>query len=249
MDDAQAKRFLELAQRAWNQGTYAFTNFLDLAALTCFYQTVPALPPVPYALFGGAEGCERKVLRLGDEGFCGYDQPFPIACLKITPVNPRFAEPLTHRDFLGALMALGVQRELLGDIIVRENETYLFCLERIADYIAVNFTQARHTALRCQRVDAPPAGTLFTLRRQTVQLSSERLDALVAHVYKLSRGDAQALFSAGKIFVDGRLCENTGAVPKAGQIISVRGFGRFRYQGLDSLSKKGKSNVVVELYV
>ena len=241
MDDAQAKRFLELAQRAWNQGTYAFTNFLDLAALTCFYQTAPALPPVPYALFGGAEGCERKVLRLGDEGFCGYDQPFPIACLKITPVNPRFAEPLTHRDFLGALMALGVQRELLGDIIVRENETYLFCLERIADYIAVNFTQARHTA--------PPAGALFTLRRQTVQLSSERLDALVAHVYKLSRGDAQALFPAGKIFVDGRLCENTGATPKAGQIISVRGFGRFRYQGLDSLSKKGKSNVVVELYV
>ena len=54
MDDAQAKRFLELAQRAWNQGTYAFTNFLDLAALTCFYQTAPALPPVPYALFGGA---------------------------------------------------------------------------------------------------------------------------------------------------------------------------------------------------
>ena len=146
-------------------------------------------------------------------------------------------------------MALGVQRELLGDIIVRENETYLFCLERIADYIAVNFTQARHTALRCQRVDAPPAGALFTLRRQTVQLSSERLDALVAHVYKLSRGDAQALFPAGKIFVDGRLCENTGAAPKAGQIISVRGFGRFRYQGLDSLSKKGKSNVVVELYV
>lgn len=249
MDDAQAKRFLELAQRAWNQGTYAFTNFLDLAALTCFYQTAPALPPVPYALFGGAEGCERKVLRLGNEGFCGYDQPFPIACLKITPVNPRFAEPLTHRDFLGALMALGVQRELLGDIIVRENETYLFCLERIADYIAVNFTQARHTALRCQRVDAPPAGALFTLRRQTVQLSSERLDALVAHVYKLSRSDAQALFPAGKIFVDGRLCENTGATPKAGQIISVRGFGRFRYQGLDSLSKKGKSNVVVELYV
>ena len=71
----------------------------------------------------------------------------------------------------------------------------------------------------------------------------------MAHVYKLSRGDAQALFPAGKIFVDGRLCENTGAAPKAGQIISVRGFGRFRYQGLDSLSKKGKSNVVVELYV
>lgn len=249
MDDKQAKRFQELAGRAWRQGTYAFTNFLDLAALTCFYQTVPSLPPVPWALSGGAEGCERKVLRLGDEGFCGYEQPFPIVCLKITPLNPRFAEALTHRDYLGALMALGIERELLGDIIVREKETYLFCLERIADYIVVNFTQARHTALRCQQVDAPPAGALFTLRRETVQLSSERLDALVAHVYKLSRADAQALFPAGKIFVDGRLCENTGAVPKAGQIISVRGFGRFRYQGLSSLSKKGKSNVDVDLYV
>lgn len=249
IDEAQTKRFLELAQRAWNQGGYAFTNFLDLAALTCFYQIVPSLPPIPYALYGGAEGCERKVLRLGDEGFCGYEQPFPIACLKIVPANPRFAEPLTHRDYLGALMALGIERELLGDIVVREQETYLFCLERIVDYLAVNFTQARHTSLRCQRVDAPPAGTLFTLRRQTVQLSSERLDALVAHVYKLSRSDAQSLFPAGKIFVDGRLCENTGLTPKPSQIISVRGFGRFRYQGLESLSKKGKSNVAVDLYV
>lgn len=249
MDAPQEKRFLELAERAYAQGNYCFTNFLDLASLSSFFRVLPALPPVPYALFGGAEGCERRMLRLGNADFCGYDQPFPIVCIHLFPLNKKFSDALTHRDFLGALMALGIERELLGDIIVRENEAYLFCLDRIAPYILQNFTQARRTTLSCQVVDAPPAGALFRTEKRVVQLASERADALIAHVYRLSRSDAQALFPQGKIYVDGRLCENTGYTPKTGEIVSVRGFGRFRYIGTESLSKKGKCNVTVEIYI
>lgn len=249
MDAPLEKRFQELAERAYAQGNYCFTNFLDLAALSSFFRVLPFLPPVPYALFGGAEGCERKLLRLGNEDFCGYEMPFPIACIRMFPLNKKFADPLTHRDFLGALMALGLEREMLGDIMVRENEAYLFCLERIAPYILENFVQARHTTLCCEIVSTPPEGALFRTEKRVVQLSSERIDALIAHVYRLSRSDAQALFPTGKIFVDGRLCENTGYTPKPGEIISVRGFGRMRYTGTESLSKKGKCNVAVEVYV
>ena len=90
---------------------------------------------------------------------------------------------------------------------------------------------------------------LFETRRMLVQVASQRVDALVAHVFKMSRGDAQALFPAGKIFVSGRLCESPGHTPKSGDVISVRGFGRFRYVGVESLSKKGKENTVVEVFV
>ena len=249
MDAPQEKRFQELADRAYAQGHYCFTNFLDLASLGSFFRVLPALPPVPYALFGGAEGCERKVLRFGDADLCGYEMPFPIVCIRLFPLNRKFADALSHRDFLGALMALGIEREMLGDIIVRENEAYLFCLERIAPYILQNFTQAKHTTLSCEIVDAPPAGALFRTEKRLVQLSSERIDALIAHVYRLSRSDAQALFPQGRIYVDGRNCENTGYAPKAGEIISVRGFGRLRYAGTESMSKKGKHNVAVEIYI
>lgn len=249
MEDALKKRFEELAGRAWNQGGYTFTNFLDLPSLSVFHRAIPSLPPVPYTLFGGAEGCERQMLRFGSEEFCGYDQPFPIACLHFTPANARFADALTHRDFLGAAMGLGIERELIGDIIVRENEAYLFCVERIASYLSENLTQAKRTTLRCARADALPEGPLYQVKRQLVQLSSPRIDALIAHVHHLSRGDAQNLFPQGKIYVNGRLCESPGYTPKEGEIISVRGFGRMRFMGVESLSKKGKSNTAVDLYI
>ncbi len=249
MDETLKKWLTELANRSYGQGVYCFTHFLDLAGRSDFMSLVPSLPPVPWTLFGGAEGCERQMLRFGSEDTCGYDAPFPIQCLKIAPLNAKFAEPLTHRDYLGSLMALGIERETMGDIVVKPEGAYLFCEDRIAPYIMEHFTQARHTFLRCEAAASLPEGKLFETRRLTVQLSSQRVDALIAHVFKMSRGDAQDLFPAGKVFVSGRLCESPGYTPKPGDIISVRGFGRMKYVGIESLSKKGKENTVAELYV
>ncbi len=249
MDEIFKNRVTEWANRSWNQGVYCFSHFLDLAQRSDFLALTPSLPPVPWTLFGGAEGCERQMLRFGSEEACGYDAPFPILILKIAPVSAKFAEPLTHRDYLGALMALGMERETMGDIVVKPDGAYLFCEERIAPYIIEHFTQARHTALRCEIAEVLPEGALFETRRMVVQVASQRADALIAHVFKMSRGDAQALFPAGKIFVSGRLCESPGYTPKPGDIISARGLGRFRYAGVDSLSKKGKENTAVELFV
>ena len=127
MEEDLTRRISDLASRAWAQGVYCFTHFLSLAGISDFFRALPSLPPAPWRLFGGAEGCERQMLRFGDEALCGYDAPFPIACLRIFPLNEKFSEPLTHRDYLGALMGLGIERELLGDIAVREKEAYLCC--------------------------------------------------------------------------------------------------------------------------
>jgi len=248
VEEDLTRRISDLASRAWDQGVYCFTHFLSLAGISDFYRALPSLPPAPWRLFGGAEGCERQMLRFGDEALCGYDAPFPIACLRILPLNEKFSEPLTHRDYLGALMGLGIERELLGDIAVREKEAYLFCEERIAPYIRERLVQVRRTSVSCA-ASAPPEGALYETRPMSVQVSSQRLDALIARVFRMSRGDAQVLFPAGKVFVSGRLCESPSHPPKAGDIISVRGFGRFRYRGMESLSKKGKENTAVELFV
>lgn len=248
-EELERRRLEELAQRSYHQGVYCFTHFLDLKGLSLFHAVLPSLPPCGWTLFGGAEGCERQMLRFGSEEACGYEAPFPIVCLKTAPLSARFAELLTHRDYLGALMALGIERETLGDIVVRKDGAYLFCEEHIAPYIQEHFIQAKKTSLACERVERLPEGALFQTERRTVQLSSQRLDALIAHVYKLSRSDAQSLFPAGRVYVSGRLCESPGYTPKAGEVISVRGFGRMRYEGVESLSKKGKENTAVNVYV
>lgn len=249
MDEQLKKRFLELFTRADRQGVYVFTHFLALADQNTLQECLPSLPRVPYTLFGGTEGCERLMLRIGNEDLCGYDQAFPIVCIRIAFSSARFAEALTHRDYLGALMSLGIERELMGDIIVREEGAYLFCEAHIAPYILDGLTQVRKTAVRCSIVDTPPSGEMYRLKRVTVQLTSVRVDALLAHVFNLSRSAAQELVLAGKVFVEGRECRDTAYLPKEGDIISCRGYGRVRYAGVQTFSKKGKSNAVAEVFV
>ena len=84
--------------------------------------------------------------------------------------------------------------------------------------------------------------------RQCV-VSSERIDGVVAHVYKYSRSQDNELFRAGKIFLNGRCCENTSTVLKEGDTISVRGEGRFIYRGVQRSTKSGNLSVEIDVYV
>ena len=137
------KRFRELADKAYNSNTYTFTGFLGLAEISYFYELERELCYVPVTAFGGSESCERVILRFGSEELFGYVEDFPITCLKIQPLMQKFADDLSHRDFLGALMNLGIERSVLGDIIIKDNEGYLFCTNAIAPYIVENLSRGR----------------------------------------------------------------------------------------------------------
>jgi RNA-binding protein YlmH len=81
-----------------------------------------------------------------------------------------------------------------------------------------------------------------------VQANGERLDALIAKAFSLSRDMAQSYFSKGLVFVSGRCTENTSYIPKEGEVVSVRGLGRFIYRGVVGHSRKGKLNIALDLY-
>ncbi len=247
MDALAEKRFRELAERSWSRGIPCFSDFLDLSEQAVLKRIRRSLPQPDLTLFGGADGCERVMAGFGVSGT--ETGSFPVVCLNIAPVSVRFASEITHRDVLGSLMSLGFERSLLGDIILREKEAWCFCTERIADFICGHLSSVRKTPVQALRAETPPAGDLFRLRREVVQVASERTDALVAHVFQLSRGDAQSLFPAGRVFLDGSECLRTDAEPQPGQIVSVRGLGRFRYLGPESRSRKGKWNTVIERYI
>ena len=247
MDVMTERRLREMAERSWNRGISCFTDFLDLSEQTVLKRIRPSLPQPEITLFGGAEGCERVMAGFGVP--LEEKDSFPIVCIQVTPAGMRFASEMNHRDVLGSLMSLGFERSLLGDIVIREKEAFIFCVERIADYICDHLTSVRRTSVGASRVENLPEGDLFQVRREVIQVASERMDALVAHAFKLSRGEAQGLFPAGKVFLDGAECTRPDAMPGEGQIVSVRGIGRFRFLGAESVSRKGKQNTVIERYV
>ena len=242
------KRFLELAERSYSAGIFTFTDFLGLAEQSVLRECERALRGIKCTLFGGADGCERVMARFGAEEELGYSVDFPIICIKAEPKNQKFADKLTHRDFLGALMNLGIERETLGDIAIIDNVGYIFANEDIAPYLMSELTRAKHTDLVLSITD-PPREALFRTERRQVQASSERLDAVIAKVFSLSREEAQLLFPRGLVFASGREIASTSYQPKAGEVISVRGKGRFVYLGTQSLSRKGKLNIAVDLFV
>lgn len=243
-DTLLKNRLTELATRCYNREAWTYSEFLSLAeqdvALSMKF-------PVPMELIGGYESCERKIAVFGDEDFCHWDSVKPIVCLKIAPTMQRFAESLTHRDFLGSIMALGVRREVLGDIVVFENCGYLFCLESIADFISSELTTVKNTPVYCQESDTPVCVSIVPLEQSFI-VASERLDAVVAAIYNLSRSESQELISAEKVFLAGRLATSSSTVIKDGTIVSVRGMGRFKYEGIDRETKKGKLRVIARVY-
>ena len=243
------KRFVELARKSYGAGIFTFTDFLGLAEQSAFNEIKKELGGVKYQAFGGAEGAERVMIRFGDADELGYSLPYPISVIRIEPLSSKFADRLTHRDFLGAILNLGIERDRLGDIIIRDNVGYIFATDGIAPYIAENLTRVKRTDLRAEIIPALPEGELYRTERRTVQVSGERLDAVIARLFSLSREDAQGLFKRRLVFADGRQIDSPSYTPRENEKISVRGHGRFIYVGEQSLSRKGKKNVAVEVYI
>lgn len=239
------KYLTELCSRAANRNIALFSRFLNLSEQK-EAEIAARKAGAAYRFFGGAEDCERRMLGVsGDEAPEAW--AFPLLCLKIVPRSAKFAAPIAHRDVLGSLMGLGIERELIGDIIIRDEGAYVFCTDKMAQFISTSLNQIGHTDVHCTLSDAPE-GPVRKTKEVRIQVSSPRLDAIVAHLFRLSRGDAQTLFRQGKIMVDDSVCEHPDYLLKEGQVISVRGFGRARYLGVESISKKGKNNLIMALY-
>ena len=106
-------RIRELADKSYNQNQYTFTGFLGLAEQDALWQVEREVKFAGITLYGGREEAERKLLRFGSEAELGYEQPFPICCIRIRPLSAKFADKLSHRDYLGALMNLGIERSTM----------------------------------------------------------------------------------------------------------------------------------------
>ncbi|MDE6186199.1 MAG: hypothetical protein K2G39_12350, partial [Lachnospiraceae bacterium] len=192
--------------------------------------------------------CERVMIRFGSKEELGYEEAFPITCVEVKPLAAKFADALTHRDFLGALMNLGIDRSTLGDILIADNVGYLFCMESMADFIIENLGKVKHTSVLSGRAKEMPVFADQDKHEMKIQISSERIDGVLAKVYKLSRSEAIELFRQKRVFVNGRLCENNSQMLKSSDVVSARGCGKFVYVGQQSISKKGKMNAAILYY-
>lgn len=237
-------RFEELYSRSFNRNIWVYSSFLTVAEQAL----LSSMKLGAVEFFGGYSGAERRIACFGSEEMCGYEAFPPIDCVKIEPVQMKFADELSHRDFFGSVMALGIKREVLGDIIVHGNCGYLFCENSITDYIIENLNQVRRTTVKCAVVEAPPTESVALPEIEEFVVASERLDCLIASVYNISRSLSKGLVEQGRVSVNSLLNENPAAALAAGFVVSVRGKGRFIYEGIARETKKGKIRARVRVF-
>ena len=168
--------------------------------------------------------------------------------IAVKPKSGTFAEELSHRDYLGAILGLGIERVLIGDIMIRDKRAWFFCLSSAADMLSDSLTQVRRTAVTAAitSADIPELQLEYTPLRLNV--ASERLDAIVASFVKLSRRQTEKLFGAEKIIVNGRVILDRSIHLKEGDVLTVRGFGKAIYDGIEYETRKDRLWISLRKY-
>lgn len=246
------KRFVELSNIAYQRSVITYSDFLNLNELNILHTTPKDLFPVPYMTFGGYAYSERQMAAFLPDAFSLYMEKseiqnlYPIQIIKITPVHAKFAEELGHRDYLGALLNLGIERSKLGDILVQGTSAYVFVNESLADFIVNELVKVRHTVVLPQIVES--AEFVYEPRFEVIKgtVASIRLDSLLSLAYSSSRSKLTGLIEGTRVYVNGKLITSNAYHVKNDDIISVRGMGRFQFKQIVSETKKGR--YYVELY-
>ena len=168
---------------------------------------------------------------------------------RLRPNSIRSLRPV-HRDFLGSLMGAGISRESVGDICVGNGSCDFFVTGEVAPYLLQNLSSAGRTKLHLEAVSLPDARIPEPeVKEIRDTLASLRLDSVISSGFRISRGAAVQLISAGKAAIDGLPCEKADKTVSQGAKISVRGLGKIRLQSVNGQTKKGRISVVIGRYV
>ena len=243
---ARAMDKLELAR---TRSVPGHTGFLSPQERASVENLLNACGHPRHLFYGGFAGAERTVCAFlpdwqGEEMWLEGD--CPIKALRCTWSTGT----LSHRDFLGSILGLGLDREKIGDLLVGEGECHILVLEDVAGFLAMNLDQAGRVRLKTAPVelaDLKPPEVKVKPIRDTV--SSLRLDAVASSGFSLSRGKAAELISSGKFQLNHRECLKPDRPVAAGDVMSCRGLGKCVLKEVGGPSKKGRIMILLERYV
>lgn len=198
-------------------------------------------------LFGGYDGAERKMFGVFPEWQERAETDFPISVLRFDA--PKF-RTLTHRDYLGTLMSLGIDRGKTGDILTDNSGAYVFVSEDIAEYVLQNVNKIANIGVKGHKLSIRDftAPEKKTQERACVS-ASLRLDAVIAAALNISRSNAENLIKEGRVKVNHRETSDRSGLLREGDLISVRGAGRFVLKEVGKATQKGRIHILIEKYI
>lgn len=250
---SEEERFLfahisDLAAKSRTTGVPRFSRFLNEREIV-ISREAGKKESANAIFYGGYDGASRKV--------CGffegtYAEEMPLDCkydlFSVSAVTFSFrnCDKLSHRDFLGAILNIGLERSVVGDISVDEDRAVVFCLDVAADAVA-GLTKIGRVGVK------PHLGIIGDIPKQKYvtldrTVSSLRLDRVVGACADLSCSKSATLIKSGQVSADFSVCMNVSGIVKENAVISIRGYGKFRLAKIVGETKKGKMRLIIEKY-
>lgn len=236
----------DLARRSRNSGVPLFSGFLNERERIVAAETARADNANPI-FYGGYDGAARTLCGFF-EGTYAEEMPieelFPLCAVTF---SFRKADSLSHRDFLGVILGLGLERPVVGDILVEDGSAVVFCLN-VAQELILDINSVGRVGVKAV---SGIAGELPQMKFETLDrtVSSLRLDCIVGACVNISRSKSASLITSGRVSADFSVCDNVSALVREGEILSIKGFGRFKMSKIVGETKKGRIRIIIDKFV
>lgn len=247
LDEDVKKRILDLADRCERKSCVTAGSFMSPAE--CYeIQRLSALKGRSFIVSGGAEGCERCAVFFLPEWMS--EDMFELSdYISAVRIKSFFGAP-GHRDYLGAVLGLGIERDRVGDIIVDGETAWLFCANSVVSLILSELDKVGRYSVKPEQIalaDVPRSEK--KVRRLSFTVKSLRLDAVTADMFGISRTSAAEFIRLGAVSLNYAVCEKADAPVREGDIISVRGKGKGSIAEVGGRSRKDRLFITAEIYI
>lgn len=240
-----AARIEDLCRLCDRNNIPKFTGFLDLRQQKISEYAASGFLPNSFSFYGGFDGAQRKMFGVFPDYIQDRNAEFPLCFVKIS-----HSRPLTHRDFLGSLMSLGVKREIVGDILVGEDKSFIIIQSSMCDYVLDNVVKIGNVGVKlsiCNSDEIVFSENRFEDRSEIV--TSMRIDCVVSAFTNKSRSESEKLISSERVVVNDAIVSSCSKNVYEGDIISIRSFGKYIVGPVISKTKKGRLKLSYKKYI
>lgn len=239
-------KILDNVEMVLNNHRIESTDFLDPYERYLAMSILNSFDDLKYLEDGGLEDSERKIICIYPDYYIEEDLVEKLSFLSIEYPIPS----ISHKDFLGAILNLGISRDKIGDIYVNHEKAFLIVKNEIKDYILYNLTKVSNYNVKVresQREQLEVAEEEY--KESSKFVSSLRLDTIISTIYNLSRQNSLKLIKSDRIKVNFKPVNKPSIELKEGDLISVKGYGRSTFHSINGTSKKGNYNITVRILI
>jgi len=256
MMDLELNHIQDKFTQCQNSQSPTFTDFMDLAILKWYNSSTKSTKDVRVLEYCGFKDDERRMIGFlpsSYDSFMTVDQMyalFPVKCLSLR-IHDTVKNTITHRDVLGSILGLGLERKLFGDIIVENECAYILCHERIVSVIKQELLLIKHSPVTVEEVQEDFDGSELAPKSLQIKttVASLRIDVIMKAIMNNSRSTCNELIERGHVKINQIEVTKNHKLIEVGDLISISKKGKYKIGDIGIENKKGRIPIIIEQYI